>query len=339
VALCAALTGCVPTHKALVADDALPRETDKVNMPDYVIEPPDILLINAVRVVPLPPYRIEPLDSLLIQVSGVLEKEPIAGLYPVDPDGTVNLGLTYGSVRVAGLTLAEAKEAIEKHLKARFVKPEAVVALGQSRGQQQIAGEHLVRPDGTVGLGTYGAVRVAGLTLAEAKWAIEAHLGRFLQRPEVSLDVLAYNSKVYYVIFDSGGSGQQIARLPITGNETVLDALSQLNGLPPVSSTHHIWIARPGPVAAPCDQILDVNWNAITRRGRTETNFQVLPGDRIYVQAQALVATDTFLARLFSPMERVFGITLLGRGTVGALAQDLRQTGTNGTTGTTGTGF
>jgi polysaccharide export outer membrane protein len=290
--------------------------------------------------VPLPPYRIEPLDSILIQVTGVLEKEPIAGLYPVDPDGTINLGLSYGSVAVAGKTLAEAKEAIEKHLKVRFVKPEAVVALGQGRGAQQIGGEHLVRPDGTVGLGTYGAVRVAGLTLAEAKRAIEGHLSAFLQRPEVAVDVLAYNSKVYYVIFDGGGAGQQVTRLPVTGNETVLDAISQLNGLTVVSSKHHIWIARPGEPGAACDQILDVNWNAITTRGRTETNYQLLPGDRIYVDAQPLVSLEYVMARVFSPMERLFGVTLLGRGTVGALAQPLVTTGTGTGSGTgLGTGF
>ena len=51
-----------------------------------------------------------------------------------------------------------------------------------------------------------------------------------------------------------------------------------------------------------------------------------------YVQAHPLVTADTFLARVISPMERTFGITLLGRGTVGALAQPLRTNG-NGTNG------
>src|SRR5262249_57085040 len=135
----------------------------------------------------------------------------------------------------------------------------------------------------------------------------------YLQRPQVSVDVLAYNSKVFYVVFDGGGNGEQVVRLPITGNETVLDAISQVNGLPPVSSTHRIWVARPGAPDAPCDQVLAVNWRAITTRGRTETNYQLLPGDRIYVQAQPLVATHTYLARLFSPMERVLRLTPLGR--------------------------
>jgi polysaccharide export outer membrane protein len=326
LALCTALGGCLPVRKGEPPfDPVMPRETSKVNMPEYVIEAPDILLINAVRVIPLPPYHIEPLDSLYLQVSGVIPEQPIAGIYLVDADGTVNLGLAYGTVPVVGLTIPEAKQAIETLLKRRFAKPEAVVALAQGRGAQQIQGEHLVRPDGTVGLGIYGGVRVSGLTLVQAKAAIEEYLSRFLQRPEISLDVLAYNSKIFYVIFDGGGNGQQIVRLPITGNETVLDAISQVNGLTPVSSTHHIWVARPGVPGCPDDQILPVDWKAVTCRGRTETNYQLLPGDRVYVQAQTLVTTDTYLARFFSPMERIFGVTLLGRGTVGALAQPLVQ--------------
>ena len=44
------------------------------------------------------------------------------------------------------------------------------------------------------------------------------------------------NSKVYYIITDGAGSGEQVFRFPVTGSETVLDAISQIGGLPPVSS-------------------------------------------------------------------------------------------------------
>ena len=41
-----------------------------------------------------------------------------------------------------------------------------------------------------------------------------------------------------------------------------------------------------------------------------------MPGDRIYVKAQKLVTIDTMLARIISPIERLFGVTLLGANTV-----------------------
>ncbi|HMP18485.1 MAG TPA: polysaccharide biosynthesis/export family protein, partial [Gemmatales bacterium] len=102
--------------------------------------------------------------------------------------------------------------------------------LAQYRGMQQIKGEHMVGPDGTIRLGIYGSVFVAGMTLDEARSAIESHLSAYLQKPEVSVDVFAYNSKVYYVITDGGGFGEQVIPLPATGNETVLDAMSKVGG-------------------------------------------------------------------------------------------------------------
>ena len=80
--------------------------------------------------------------------------------------------------------LDEMKAAIEKHLK-QSLKPgyQVTVSLAQSRALQIIRGEHLVGQDGKITLGIYGSVRVVGLTLEEAKAAIEAHLSRFLQRP------------------------------------------------------------------------------------------------------------------------------------------------------------
>lgn len=294
----------------------LPRELVKMSMPPYVVESPDILLIDAVRVVPLPPYKIEPLDGLFIQVPGAKPTEPIDGVYTVEPDGGVNLGASYGVVRVVDMTTDEARKQIEERLKGILENPKASVSLSQSRASQQIRGDHLVRPDGTVGLGIYGSVYVAGKTLAATKAAIEAHLSNYLLKPEVSVDVGAYNSKIYYVITDGGGLGEQVIRIPVTGNETVLDAIGQINGLPAVASKERIWIARPSPSNQCQDQILPVDWTGITRSGRTATNYQIMPGDRVYVMAQPLISLDTTLARVIAPVERVMGFILLGNSTV-----------------------
>jgi polysaccharide export outer membrane protein len=304
-------------------DPGVPNEAARVPMPAYTIEPPDILLIEAVRLIPRPPYRIEPLDVLGIQVTDpgtkgpLLPNEPIAGLFTVTPEGYVDLGFSYLSVKLAGRTLEEARTAIEDHLKRRFKPPfQIVVELAQSKALQQIRGEHLVRPDGTVGLGTYGSVFVDGMTLAEARTAIEVHLAQYLLNPEISIDVVGYNSKVYYIITDGAGFGEQVYRLPVTGKETVLDAIAQINGLPPVASKSRIWLARPGLSEAGHEVQLAVDWKGITQHARTATNYQVMPGDRIYVNSAPLVKADTYLARFISPLERILGVALLARTTV-----------------------
>lgn len=120
-----------------------------------------------------------------------------------------------------------------------------------------------------------------------------------------------YNSKVYYVVIQGAGLGDQIIQLPVKGNETVLDALSQVQGLSG-SQSSRMWVARPGANNCGGDQILPVDWLGITQRGDIATNYQLLPGDRMYIAEDKLVALDTALAKVISPFERVFGITLLG---------------------------
>ncbi len=329
-------TGCASTEKFQTPPgNNMPRELSKVSLPPYIIEPPDILLVDAIRVVPKAPYHINALDVLFVFCPGAPSEVAgggVQGYYPVDPGGTVNLGPSYGTVPVVGLTIEEAKAAIEKVLKANKISDSATqVSIAQSRAMQQIRGEHLVKPDGTVSLGAYGAAYVTGMTTVEAKAAIEAQLSKFLEKPEVSVDVLAFNSKVVYVITDGGGFGQAIVRLPVTGNETVLDAIAQINGLPQQASLKKIWIARPAPPGANCgDQILPVDWRGITMCAQTATNYQLLPGDRLFVKADGLIAINNFLTKLLSPVERIMGDVSLGAGAVNTVST-IGRFGTGGT--------
>jgi polysaccharide export outer membrane protein len=278
-----------------------------MTLPSYIIEPPDVLFIDAIRIVPKPPYRIEPLDVLLVQVAETLPNQPIAGPFPVSPDGVINLGYNYGAVRVAGMTLEQAAQTIQNQLKRTLQNPQVAITLG-----------------------TYGCVHVTGLSVSQAKCVIEKHLSKYLLNPEISLNVAGYNSKVYYVILDGGGYGQQVFRFPITGNETVLDAVSQINGLPPVSSTRKIWVARPTPAKNDCYEILPVNWQVLTQAGDTATNYQILPGDRIYVRANCLIAFNNYLTQVLTPIENLFGATLLGAGTVSVIRNIGNNGGNNG---------
>jgi polysaccharide export outer membrane protein len=290
------------------------RELEKTSLPRYVIEPPDILLIDALRVVPKAPFRIEPLDILYIDVAGTFLEAPIRGPYPVEPGGAVDLGSLYGKVNVAGLTLDEAADAVTRHLARTLASPQVSLTLYQSAGQQQIIGEHLVGMDGMINLGVYGKVYVSGLTIPEATETIKEHLSQYVEETLISVAVLAYNSKVYYVISEGAGFGDNVVKFPITGNETVLDAIAQINGLSRVSSKK-IWIARPSPDGG-CFQVLPVKWEEVVRGGEAATNYQIFPGDRIFIEEDHLIATDSLIAKMTAPFERLLGISLLGANTV-----------------------
>jgi polysaccharide export outer membrane protein len=245
----------------------MPRELTLQSHPAYVVEPPDILRIQA--------------TDAITGASRFLQ--PLRGEFLVRQDGTVNMGI-YGQIYVSGATLAMVKDLVADRLFERL--PERL-----KKRYTDDAGQ--VRE----------AVTKEGV------------------KSELDIDVIGYNSKYYYVIFDGAGYGQQVYRLSITGKDTVLDAISQVGGLPPVASKRHIWVARPAPATKGSYQILPVNWEVLTQAADTATNYQMFPGDRIFVHSDPLIRTDSFLAKLFSPIERTFGVVLLGSTTVNSIRQ------------------
>jgi polysaccharide biosynthesis/export protein len=208
-------------------------------------------------------------------------------------------------------------------------------------GPQPIDGTHLVGPDGTVNLGIWGTVSVAGLTTEQAREAVRRHVFEVMRtHPQadlkfsqvddaskllVALDVATYNSKKYYVITDGAGFGEQIYPFPIQGHETVLDALGNINGLPAVGSKAHIWVARRTPHCNQPEQILPVDYVGLTQHAITATNYQILPGDRIYVRADGVMRVDGTMQKWFTPVERVLGLGLLGSSTYNSIT-NRRQT-------------
>ena len=303
----------------------VPKELSKVVLPPYTVEPPDILVVEAIHIVPKSPYLLRTGDLIAINVAGTLPDSPISGAFPIQPGGMVNLGAPYGTVKVTNMTTEGAQTAILTALDAHIKEPVVTVSLVEMAGKQQIAGQHLVGPDGTITLGSYGSVQVVGMTLAQTKAAIEDHLSKELEDPSVAVDVFAYNSKVYYVITEGAGTGDGVTRFPITGNDTVLDAIANINGTTEVSSKR-IWIARP---VLHSEQlvILPVDWRGVSALGATGTNYQILPGDRVFVAEDHRVAFDTNLAKNLAPLERAMGFATLGANTAGRLSGHVLQGG------------
>lgn len=163
--------------------------------------------------------------------------------------------------------------------------PDVVTIRVPENASEELAGlngEHLVGPDGRIALGAFGSVCVSGLTLEEAQAAVAEQLGLAGEDAEsLVLDVFAYNSKRYFVIAKNPVAGDSITQLPITGNETVLDALAQTGGVK--STGAKIYISRPSARPNGGAAVLPVNYEEVLR-GVTRTNYQLLPGDRLFVE-------------------------------------------------------
>jgi polysaccharide export outer membrane protein len=244
-----AVCGCqtVRTPESRIAQSNIPRELLKTTLPDYVVEPPDLIRIEVLEAAPGRP--ITGPDRL------------------VQPNGMVNLEF-YGDVYVAGLTTTQIKEKVILHLREKLTD----VALGLVKLDE--AGNIMKDKDGNP-------------IPVEPK-----------DSDKVFVEVTGYNSKVFYIEGDVALPG----RLPITGNETVLDALNYAGGLSPTAAPQNIRLVRPAPPNACCPQLLPVNYAAIVNAGDTTTNYQIMPGDRIVVYRDPIVRFTVFIQRLSEPL-------------------------------------
>jgi polysaccharide export outer membrane protein len=241
-------SGCqtVKTPEEKIAQSNLPREFSKVTMPDYVVEPPDLITVEVLEALP---------------------GRPISGERLVRPDGKISLSF-YGELYVAGLTTTEIKEKVVLHLR-KFITDEV--------------------------LGLYEQDENGNWKEVEPK-----------DSNRVFVDVTAYNSKNYYIQGDVAAPG----KLPITGNETVLDAINYAGGLIPTAAPQNIRLVRPAPPGACCEQALPVNLAAIISGGDPTTNYQLMPGDRIVVYRDPIVRTTLFIDRLAAPFQTVLNSML-----------------------------
>jgi polysaccharide biosynthesis/export protein len=142
-----------------------------------------------------------------------------------------------------------------------------------------------VQADGTIDLGFYGDVYVAGLSLVDVEDKIAQHASAIAAAKHMEIHdpvhcsvrlVNGSASKRYYVL----GTVTNQGSFPSTGNETVLDAILTA-GLRSNILPEKAFLARPKPLGGP-PEILRIDWDEI-RKGNIYTNYQVFPGDRIYV--------------------------------------------------------
>lgn len=143
----------------------------------------------------------------------------------------------------------------------------------------RLPGDQPVLPDGTINLGRYGHLLVAGKTVPEIEEMVRAAvLTKTKDAGFISVRLVSRQSKVYYVLGEVNAPGV----FQLNGRETVLDALMAAGGVTDRASVDNIILSRPSKPDE-CRTVLPVCYRNIVQLGDTTTNFQIAPGDRIYV--------------------------------------------------------
>lgn len=146
----------------------------------------------------------------------------------------------------------------------------------------RLPGDQPVLTDGTIQLGRYGRLVVAGKTLPEIETEVKGIVeAQTKDAGPITVRLVTRQSKVYYVLGEVNSPGA----FTLNGRETVLDALTTAGGLNDRASRRYITLSRP---TAPhsCRVVLPVCYNEIVQLGDTSTNYQIAAGDRIYVPSK-----------------------------------------------------
>lgn len=151
--------------------------------------------------------------------------------------------------------------------------------------------DQTVLVDGTIDLGRFGRVLVAGMTVEQVEDEVETiirasdvkHLDEPLtaEQSEINVRLMAPNAAMYYVLGEVNSPGFY----PLIGRETALDAILTAGGLSDRASKENIILTRashPGD----CRTVLPICWDQIVQLGDTTTNYQIMPGDRIFVPTE-----------------------------------------------------
>jgi polysaccharide biosynthesis/export protein len=145
-------------------------------------------------------------------------------------------------------------------------------------------GDQTVLPDGMIDLGHYGRQVVAGKTVNQIEQDVQQLVRAGGDKEtKVNVRLTTMRGAIYYVLGEANSPGA----FPLTGRETVLDGILAAGGISSRASTCNIILSRPTDPHG-CRVVLPICYRHITQMGDTSTNYQLRPGDRIYIATRTL---------------------------------------------------
>jgi polysaccharide biosynthesis/export protein len=154
--------------------------------------------------------------------------------------------------------------------KTYVIGPEDVVSIGVFH-ETELTRVESVRPDGKITMPLIGDMQAEGLTPERFRAQLKQALSSYINNPDVTITIMAVNSKRYTIAGQVNRPGPVALVLPTK----VFDALSSV-GFRDFARTGKIVIIRGS-------QRLKFNYNDVLHGKHLEQNIFLEPGDTIYV--------------------------------------------------------
>jgi protein involved in polysaccharide export with SLBB domain len=155
----------------------------------------------------------------------------------------------------------------------------------------------LIGPDGRGVFPLVGPVRIAGLTVNQADYALTSAYGRVLRNPQVETLVTAYGAAQIYV----GGEVKEPGVKTIKGQISITQAVMQAGGFAETAKTGKVAVLRQGP-DDPVPHLRVVDVREALKGGPHSGDFQLRPGDVVFVPRSAIAEVDLFVKQYLTSL-------------------------------------
>ncbi len=200
---------------------------------------------------------------------------------------------------------ASAVEGIQSQAIAGIVGEESNYTLGKGdvveiavRNQPEFSGQFVIGPDGNIQYKFVGDIKAEGLVKSQLKQTLITRLEQFVKIPEVSVTILAYQSKFVYVLGAVGAPG----KYPMKGDTVSLRETLVAAGLPtPAAALRRTYVITPDE-KKPVYKKVDIY--KLLYKGVLKDNITLATGDLVVVPSTVPSEINRALTNLLSPFSK-----------------------------------
>jgi len=241
----------IPTQSIRV-----PKELEKQALGTYIVEIGDTLLVEPVK-----------FDATI----------RLPGDQIVKPDGHISLG-EFGRFYAANKTLEQIQLEIQSTID-RKIRSEKLDAFNETEAPGQADSDDLEFATTSRRL---KLVQQDDESISDDEekrlLQLEKEISDEIDKNQVSVRLINWESKKFFVLGEVNSPGS----FTFSGNETVLDAIVEAGGLASNANRHQIIVARPTTCDS-CRIVMKVCFDQVVQLGDASTNYQIQPGDRIFI--------------------------------------------------------